>query len=57
MWRDYIGLLGRSNLPHEAEQALFDMKRMDGLRPSEGCYLRVVRAQCEQGNWRRAVEV
>ena len=57
MWRDYIGLLGRSSLPHEAEVALSDMKKRDGVNPSEGCYLRVIRAHCEQGAWSRAVEV
>ena len=57
MWRDYIGLLGRSTLPEAAEQALIDMQKRDGVKPCEGCYLRVVRAHCELGAWRRAVEV
>ena len=57
MWRDYIGLLGRANLPLEAEKALIEMKQRDGVSPSEGCYLRVIRAHCEQGAWGRAVEV
>jgi len=49
--------LGRAGRAADAEAALDEMARADGLRPTDGCYLRTVRAHADADDWAAGLRV
>lgn len=54
MWRDLIGLYGRNGNCKAAENALTEMKKLDGLEPDQSCFIRVIRSYATIGNYKKA---